>query len=97
VTNGARPPAPVGGHRSQVGTLLDRAVVPVPDEVPDPEPPDVVLLPVPAVLDPLAPLEVGPVAEVPDVVPVAVVVVAGPVWVALAAVVTLVVGDVTAP
>jgi hypothetical protein len=96
VTNGARPLAPAGGHSSQVGTLLDRAVVPVADEVPDPEPPDDVLPPVPAAFDPPLPPEVDPVAELPDVVTV-VVVVAGPVCGALAAVVAPVVGKVTAP
>jgi hypothetical protein len=96
VTNGARPLAPAGGHSSQVGTLFDRAVVPVPDGVPDPELPDDVLPPVPAAFDPLPPLEVDPVAELPDVVPV-VAVVAGPVCVALAAVVAMVVGRVAAP
>lgn len=73
MTNGARPLAPAGGHSSQVGTLLDRAVVPVPDDVLDPEPPDDVLPPVPAAFDPPPPLEVEPVAELPDVVPVVVV------------------------
>jgi hypothetical protein len=96
VTNGARPPAPAGGHSNQLGTLLDRAVVPVPDEVPDPEPPDDVLPPGPAAFDPPPPLEVDPVAELPDVVPV-VAVVAGPVCVALAPVVAVVVDRVTAP
>jgi hypothetical protein len=89
VTNGARPLAPAGGHSSQVGTLLDRAVVPVL--------PVVVLPPVPAALDPPPPPEVEPVAEVPDVVPVAAVVVARPVCVAPAAVVAVGVGRVAAP
>jgi hypothetical protein len=55
-------------------------------------PTGVVLPPVPAAFDPPPPLEVDPVAEVPDVVPVAAVV-AGP----LAAVVGVVVGRVAAP
>jgi len=92
VTNGARPPAPVGGHSSQPGTLLDRAVVPVPDEPADPVLADVVLRPIPAAFEPPPPPDVDPAAEVPDVVPVAAVV-AGPV----AAVVAVVVGNVTAP
>jgi hypothetical protein len=96
VTNGARPVAPAGGHTSQAGALLDRAVVPVAEELLDPVPADVAPPPVPAALDPPPPLEVDPVAELPDVVPV-VVAVAGLVCVAAVAVVAVVVGRVTAP
>jgi hypothetical protein len=53
--------------------LLDRAVVPVADAPPDPVLADVVL-PAPAEFDRPPPLEVDPVAEPPDVVPVAAVV-----------------------
>jgi hypothetical protein len=94
VTNGARPPAPFGGHSSQVGALLDRAVVPVVDEVPGPEPPADVLVPVPAAFDRPPPLEVDPVGEIPAIVPVAG---AGLVCVVLAAAVAVAVGNVTAP
>ncbi len=89
MTNGARPLAPAGGQSSQVGTLLDRAVVPVTDELADPEPPADVLPPVPAEFDPPPPLEVDPVAEPPDVVPVAAAVVVFAV--------VVVAGKVTAP
>jgi hypothetical protein len=95
VTNGARPEALVGGHSSQAGALLDRVVVPVAEELLDPVPADVVPPPVPAAFDPPPPLEVDPVAELPDVVPV-VVAVAGLVCVAPVAVVVIV-GNVTAP
>jgi hypothetical protein len=64
----------------------------VPDEPADPVLADVVLRPVPAAFEPPPPPDVDPAAEVPDVVPVAAVV-AGP----LAAVVAVVVGNVTAP
>jgi hypothetical protein len=95
VTNGARPEALVGGHSSQAGALLDRVVVPVAEELLNPVPADVVPPPVPAAFDPPPPLEVDPVAELPDVVPV-VVAVAGLVCVAPVAVVVIV-GNVTAP
>ena len=76
--------------------MLDRAVVPVAVEPPDPVPADVVLPAVPAALDRPPPLEVDPVAEFPVVVPV-VFAVAGLVCVALVVVVAVVVGKVTAP
>ena len=63
--------APAGGHSSQAGALLDRAVVPVAEEMPDPVPVDGVLPPVPAAFDRPPPLEVDPVAEFPEVDPVA--------------------------
>jgi hypothetical protein len=87
VTNGARPLAPGGRHSSQVGTLLDRIVAAAADEVPDPEPPDDALPPVPAELDPPPPLGVDPVAELPDIA----------VCAAVGPVLALIVGKVTAP
>jgi hypothetical protein len=76
--------------------LLDRAVVPVAEEPPDPVPAEVVLPAVSAALDRPPPLEIDPVAELPVVVPV-VFAVAGLVCVALVVVVAVVVGKVTAP
>ena len=95
MTNGARPLAPVGGHSSQTGTLLNRAVVPVAEEPPEPVLPDGALPPPPALdveLDAAPRLDVDPV-----VAPPAVVAVWGAVAEAAGAAALVVVGRVTAP
>jgi hypothetical protein len=104
VTKGARPLAPVGGHNTQPGAVLDRAVVPVADELPEPVLPDVALPPVVATLDaepdPDPVLEAAPVLELPVVEPPGVVAVRAAaaefVWAAVTAVL-VVVGRLTAP
>jgi hypothetical protein len=71
VTNGSIPGAPVGGHSSHVGTLLEGALAADPDDPPDEDEVDPLL---PNALDPVpagAPPDPEPVAEGPDVDPVA--------------------------
>lgn len=104
MTKGARPLAPPGGHSSQSGAVLDRAVVPVADEPPEPVLPELVLPPLAATpdeepdRDPT--LEADAVLELPVVEPLGVVAVgvadAEFVWVAVPAAL-VVVGRLTAP